>query len=324
MAHTVDEIDRRIIALLQADGRRPNVDVAAELGLAEGTIRKRLDRLITGGVIRITAVVEPARVGLNTSAFITVQVDFSRVDEVVRELAAFPEVQSVCIATGNWDIILEAVFHTDAQLLAFLKNRVAAIAGVKRSETSHVLRRVKHVGHWELPLTMTAPVTTPVELEMLRQNPLLSGLSDSEIALVARRSSLRMLATGARLYSENEAAPDVFLVDQGRLALLVEAGQGRQAMQATVGPRGICGIAAMMSPAVHSETARCLEQTTVIAIPATILKELCLKDCRACQKLMEKIVTVAATQLKDARFQLTHLLRMDDDARPRDQAVSPA
>ena len=117
MAHTIDEIDRRIIALLQAEGRRPNVDMAAELGLAEGTIRKRLDRLLTDGVIRVTAVVEPARVGLNTSAFITVQVDFSRVDEVVRQLAALPEVQSVSIATGNWDIILEAVFPTDAQLL---------------------------------------------------------------------------------------------------------------------------------------------------------------------------------------------------------------
>lgn len=324
MAHTIDEIDRRIIALLQAEGRRPNVDVAAKLGLAEGTIRKRLDRLLTDGVMRVTAVVEPARVGLNTSAFITVQVDFSRVDEVVRQLAALPEVQSVCIATGNWDIILEAVFPTDAQLLSFLKDRVAAIPGVKRSETSHVLRRAKHVGHWELPLAMAAPLSSPVEPEMLRQNPLLSGLSDSELALVARLSRLRTLEAGARIYNENEAATDVFLVDQGRLALLVEVGQGRQAMQGTVGRREICGIAAMLSPAVHSETARCLEQTTVIAIPATLLKELCMKDCRVCQKMMEKIATVVSTQLKDARFQLTHLLNTGEDARSQEHTGSPA
>ncbi len=324
MVHTIDETDRRIIALLQAEGRRPNVDVAAELGLAEGTIRKRLDRLLTDGVIRVTAVVEPARVGLNTSAFITVQVDFSRVDEVVRQLAVLPEVQSVCIATGNWDIILEAVFPTDAQLLSFLKDRVAAIPGVKRTETSHVLRRAKHVGHWELPLAMAAPLSSPVETEMLRQNPLLSGLRDSELALVARRSRLRTLEAGARVYNENEAATDVFLVDQGRLALLVEVGQGRQAMQGTVGRREICGIAAMLSPAVHSETARCLEQTTVIAIPAALLKELCLKDCRVCQMVMEKIATVVSTQLKDARFQLTHLLKTGEDARPQEHTGSPA
>ncbi len=318
MAHTIDEIDRRIIALLQAEGRRPNVDVAAELGLAEGTIRKRLDRLLNDGVIRVTAVVEPARVGLNTSAFITVRVDFAQVDEVVRQLAAFPEVQSVSIATGNWDIILEAVFPTDAQLLSFLKDRVAAIPGVKRSETSHVLHRAKHVGHWELPLALAAPLTSPVEPEMLRQSPLLAGLPEAELAIVAKRSSLRTLEAGARLYNENEAATDVFLVDRGRLALLVEVGQGRQAMQGTVGRREVCGIAAMLSPAVHGETSRCLEQTTVIVIPATVLKDLCLKDCRVCQKVMEKIATVVSTQLKDARFQLTHLLKMGEDAPPQD------
>jgi Lrp/AsnC family transcriptional regulator for asnA, asnC and gidA len=324
MAHAIDEIDRRIIALLQSDGRRPNVDIAAELGLAEGTIRKRLDRLLSEGVIRITAVVEPARVGLNTTAVITVEVDFSRVDDVVRELAAFPEVQSVCIATGNWDIILEAVFPTDAQLLSFLKDRVAAIPGVKRSETSHVLHCVKHVGNWELPLVMATPLSSLVGPEMLRQTPLLAALDDSELALVARRSRLRTLEAGARVYNQNEVATDVLLVDQGRLALLVEVGPGRQAMQGTVGRREICGIAAMMSPAVHAETARCLERTTFIAMPATLLKQLCMKDCGVCQKIMEKIATVASTQLRDARFQLTHLLQADEDVPTQGKAGSSA
>ena len=180
------------------------------------------------------------------------------------------------------------------------------------------------MGNWELPLALAAPLTSPVEPEMLRQNPLLADLHEAELALVARRSRLRTLEAGARVYNENEAATDVFLVDQGRLALLVEVGQGRQAMQGTVGRREVCGIAAMLTPAVHSETARCLERTTVIAIPATVLKELCLKDCRVCQKVMENIATVVSTQLKDARFQLTHLLKAGEDARPQEQRRAPA
>ena len=83
MAHAIDDVDRRIIALLQADGRRPNVDIAQELSLAEGTVRKRLERILTDGVLRITAVVDPARVGLLTTAIITLQVDLGRMDEIV-------------------------------------------------------------------------------------------------------------------------------------------------------------------------------------------------------------------------------------------------
>lgn len=312
MAHAIDEIDRRIIALLQEDGRRPNVDVAAELGLAEGTIRKRLERLLTDSVIRITAVVDPARVGLNTSAVITVQVDLSRVDEIVRQLAAFPEVQSVAIATGNWDIILEAVFPTDGQLLAFLKDRVSTIPGVRRTETSHILRRVKHVGTWELPLELAAPTSSVVEPEMLQQNPLLAELGEARIAEIARKSRLKTLEAGERLYHENDMAEDVYVVYQGRLALLMEVGQGRQAMIGSVGRREICGAAAVLTPPVQTETARCLERTTVIAIPASVLRELCLKDCRICHKVMELIATQVSTQLRDARFQLTHMLKGDE------------
>ena len=313
MAHVIDEIDRRIIALLQADGRRSNVDMAAELGLAEGTIRKRLDRLLTDSVIRITAVVDPARVGLLTTAVITVQVDLSRVDDIVRQIAALPEVQSVSIATGNWDIILEAVFPNDGQLFSFLRDRVSSIPGVRRTETSHILRRAKHVGNWELPLDPVASSAGAVEPELLKQQPLLAELDEVTIAGLARQSRLKCLEAGLRLYSENNPADELFLVDQGRLALLVEVGQGRQALIGSVGRREVCGCAAMLTPPVHTETARCLERTTVVAIPAAALKELCLKDCQICQSIMVRIAMQVSTQLKDVRFQLTHLLKGAED-----------
>jgi CRP/FNR family cyclic AMP-dependent transcriptional regulator len=163
-----------------------------------------------------------------------------------------------------------------------------------------------------------------VEPGLLRQNSLFAGLPEADLALVARRSRMRTLAAGARLYTENEAAADIYLVDQGRLALLVEAGQGRQTMQGTVGRRGICGVAAMLSQAVHIETARCLERTTVIAIPAAVLNEMCQKDCHVCLRVMEAIATVVSTQLKDARFQLTHLLMPGEGPRPQEHTGASA
>jgi hypothetical protein len=59
-------------------------------------------------------------------------------------------------------------------------------------------------------------------------------------------------------------------------------------------------------------------------MPATLLKQLCMKDCGVCQKIMEKIATVASTQLRDARFQLTHLLQADEDVPTQGKAGSSA
>ena len=51
MARILDEIDRQIVAILQSNGRTANVDIARQLGIAEATVRKRLDRLLGQQVI---------------------------------------------------------------------------------------------------------------------------------------------------------------------------------------------------------------------------------------------------------------------------------
>lgn len=307
MAHPVDEIDRRIIALLQADGRRPNVDIAAALGLAEGAVRKRLGRLLSQGTIRITALVDPAQVGYRTEAVIMVQVDLSRLEEVARRLASLPEVQSVAIATGNWDIILNAVFPDDHSLLCFLQDKVAGIPGIRRTETSHILKRLKHIGDWELPL-QAAVAPTEIAPEMLRQADLLSGLTDDELAYIIHMASMRTYEAGARIFVENEEAREIYIVHQGRVALLVDIGQGRQAVMGTVGRHESFGWPALVPPFIHCETARCVERTTVIAIPTAGLRELCLANCTVCYTIMEKVTSVISSRLKDARFQLIHML----------------
>ena len=63
MAHSVDEFDREIIGLLQQDGRLANVEIARALGITEGTVRKRLERLLSEGIIRIMAVADPVALG---------------------------------------------------------------------------------------------------------------------------------------------------------------------------------------------------------------------------------------------------------------------
>jgi Lrp/AsnC family transcriptional regulator for asnA, asnC and gidA len=151
MAHPLDEFDRKIIVLLQQDGRLSNVEIARTLGLAEGTVRKRLERLFSEGIIRIMAVAEPASLGLTSSVVIGIQTDLGQMNEVAQRLAVIPEVQCVNIVTGTYDVMIEAVLPSGEHLLSFLVDKVSTIPGVKRTETSHVLQAVKRSCDWVVP-----------------------------------------------------------------------------------------------------------------------------------------------------------------------------
>jgi len=147
----LDAIDHRIITLLQQDGRMPNVEIARRIGMSEATIRKRVDRLISSGVIRVTALPDLARVGLETVTVIGLRVELDKIDAVGEALRQMEEVRWVGYVTGECDILFEAAFTTDDELLRFLTNRLAALPGIRVSSTTHVLRMLKDIHEWRLP-----------------------------------------------------------------------------------------------------------------------------------------------------------------------------
>ncbi len=153
MAHTPDETDRQIISLLQHDGRLSNVEIGRQLGLAEGTVRKRLERLVAENVIRIIALAQPAAFGLTTRVFISIQTELGDLNNVAQRLAQMPEVCSVSVITGSFDIIIEVALPSGDRLLSFLIDKVSSIPGVKRTETSQVMQVVKHPCDWTIGST---------------------------------------------------------------------------------------------------------------------------------------------------------------------------
>ncbi|MBC7262996.1 MAG: response regulator [Chloroflexi bacterium] len=147
----MDAIDRQIIALLQTDGRMSNVDIARTIGVAEATVRKRIDRLLSEGLVRVVAMPAVDRLGLEVETVIMLKVDLGQVARIGEQLAAMKEVRSVKYTTGEYDIILEAVFPSDEDLLRFLTSRLARIQGIRATATSHVLKNVKQSSDWILP-----------------------------------------------------------------------------------------------------------------------------------------------------------------------------
>lgn len=151
MPYRFDAIDRQIIAILQQDGRTPNVEVARQLGVSEATVRKRLDRMVSEDVVRITAIPNPSKVGLPTITFLTLGVELAQLDQVSDQLARLPEVRAIYYTSGESDLIAEVWLASADALLHFLTRSIASIPGIRKTATSHVLRTIKDSSRWQLP-----------------------------------------------------------------------------------------------------------------------------------------------------------------------------
>jgi len=148
----IDALDRKIIALLQADGRRPFSDVAGALNVSEGTVRQRFQRLVSAGVLQVVGVADPFKVGFHSMAMIGVNVaiDGERsIDAVAQEIAAFPEVSYVVMSTGDFDLLVEVIMETNEEFVRFLTDKLHRIVGITRTETFILLRVYKmNLGGW--------------------------------------------------------------------------------------------------------------------------------------------------------------------------------
>ena len=131
----MDELDREIIAILQSNGRASNARIARRIGVSEGTVRRRLKKLIADGVIDIVAVVDAERLGYDTEALVGVQVDPDKVMEVAANLGELPESNCVSITTGTYDVFMWVTLQSADQLGAFLREKLGIVSGVRRTET---------------------------------------------------------------------------------------------------------------------------------------------------------------------------------------------
>lgn len=202
----MDQLDRQIIALLQANGRRTNVEIARDLGVSEGTVRKRIDRLVSEGLVQLTAVVDPARTGCRVRALIFLNVQLPQAQAVTAVLRDMPEVMSVYQVTGEYDLVMEAAFTSDTALRDFLTHRVARVEGVVSSKTAHVLSIPKEGFHWAPPASETPQVL------IVDDDP--DFVEATRLVLEANGYTTRAAANGqAAMRSLITAPPDLIIMD---------------------------------------------------------------------------------------------------------------
>ena len=145
-AVVLDDISKRIIERLQADGRQSYAAIGKAVGLSEAAVRQRVQRLQETGVMQIVAVTDPLTLGFRRQTMIGVRCvgDIERVADL---LAGMEEIDYVVITAGSFDLLIEVVCEDDDQLLEII-SRVRTIPSVTSTETFVYLKLRKQTYGW--------------------------------------------------------------------------------------------------------------------------------------------------------------------------------
>jgi Lrp/AsnC family transcriptional regulator, regulator for asnA, asnC and gidA len=144
----LDDIDRAIISFLQYDGRMPFTKIATELGITEGTVRRRVKHLTDSGTLQIVGIVEPHDLGWTEAAMIGISVKSNLITPVAEEIAQMPEVSYLFQAAGEFDLFAEVYCRDREHFVSFLNNKLQQIPGVERTQSFLILKMHKLSYHW--------------------------------------------------------------------------------------------------------------------------------------------------------------------------------
>ncbi len=152
MAVKLDETEKKIMHLLQKDGRQSFVDMADEVGVTEGTVRRKFYRLVREGIIEIAGVSNPFKIGFASPAFIALNVEPGSIKDVAERIAELDQLHYVGLTTGNFDIIVQGLFSSNEELAQFVLESLSTIEGIKEINTSLLLRIYKQSFEWGVAL----------------------------------------------------------------------------------------------------------------------------------------------------------------------------
>mgnify|MGYP001468184312 FL=1 len=142
----LDNIDRSIIEELEKDSRTSQRKLANKIGVAQGTITNRMQRLEKEGVIKGYGVrLDAESVGWGMTIMAGLRIEKGRMIEVQEKISSDPRVFTVYDTTGDWDSMVLARVK-DRSDLDDLTKSVFTLEGVVRSFTHVVLNTVKEDG----------------------------------------------------------------------------------------------------------------------------------------------------------------------------------
>jgi len=144
----LDRLDCKLIRLLQTDGRMPNNAIAQKLGISEYTVRRRLKRLLHGGIIRIVAVANPIDLGFEIAGNLKIHIDLKKTERVLDRLKKIDSLIYVALTTGGTDVDADFIVQSLKEFHHLIFKQISKIDGVLSTETSLLVDIVKDKYDW--------------------------------------------------------------------------------------------------------------------------------------------------------------------------------
>jgi DNA-binding Lrp family transcriptional regulator len=152
-------VDRRILKILQEDGRITNAELAERVGLSPSPCLRRVRLLEEAGIIRqYVTLLDPDALGLGVAAFVEIRLGPKNTVTAAAFEAAikkYSEIMECHIMTGEYDYLLRIVVPDIPSLRAFVMNQLLSVPGVEATRSSFSLGQVKYTT--ALPLDVGEP-----------------------------------------------------------------------------------------------------------------------------------------------------------------------
>ncbi len=132
----MDDLDMRIVDILRRDGRVSNAGIARAVGVSEGTVRRRLKRLIDENLVEMRVILN---LGRKARTVVGVHLDPQSVDGVLDSVSRLDGVTFACVTTGRYDMLIWAEAESAESLRQLITRTIGVIPGVQRTETHVVL-----------------------------------------------------------------------------------------------------------------------------------------------------------------------------------------
>ena len=148
MDYSIDAIDRRIIQLLQEDGKMKIKEIASALHMTNTPIFDRIKKLEREGYIKgYTAIIDKEKLGFKLVAFCTVSLESHHteyLDQFVKDIQVLPEVIECYHIAGMFDYLLKLYVKDMADYQSFITQKLAALANIGRVQSSFVMTEIKN------------------------------------------------------------------------------------------------------------------------------------------------------------------------------------
>tara|TARA_B100000767_G_C19600645_1_gene465476 strand:+ start:319 stop:786 length:468 start_codon:yes stop_codon:yes gene_type:complete len=134
----IDDIDRKILALLLEDAQAPYTEVAKKVFVSPGTVHVRMRKLVDLGIVVGSQLkINYTKLGYDVKAFLGVFLEKGALyDDVVDELNQIPEITNIDYTTGNYAMFVKILCRDTKHLREVLHDKVQKVEGIARTETT--------------------------------------------------------------------------------------------------------------------------------------------------------------------------------------------